>query len=39
MNTPNWIKNSGKAKKGRGVCKNIIKGRRQSLKALKAKIS
>ena len=38
MNTPNWIKNSGKAKKGRGVAKGVIKARRQALKALRAKI-
>ena len=37
-NTPNWIKNSGKAKKGRGVSKGVIKARRQALKCLKAKI-
>ena len=38
MNIPNWMKNSGKAKKGRGVSKGVIKARRQSLKCLKAKI-
>ena len=39
MTTPNWIKNSGKNKKTKGTCKAILKARRQSLKALKAKIS
>ena len=39
MNTPNWMKNSGKQKKTKGCCKAILKARRQSLKALKAKIS
>ncbi len=34
MNTPNWQKNSGKNKKGRGVCKGVIKARKQALKAL-----
>ena len=37
--TPNWMKNSGKAKKGRGVAKGVIRARRQALKALKAKIA
>ena len=39
MNTPNWVKNSGKSKKSRGVSKGLIKARRQALKALKVKIS
>ena len=39
MNVPNRQHNSGKAKKGKGTCKGILKARRQSLKALKAKIS
>ena len=34
MNTPNWVKNSGKNKKGRGVSKGIIRARKQALKAL-----
>lgn len=34
MNTPNWVKNSGKNKKGRGVSKGVIKARKQALKAL-----
>ena len=38
MNTPNWMKNSGKAKKGRGIAKGRIKARRQALKCLKVKI-
>ena len=37
--TPNWMKNSGKAKKGKGMCKGIIKARKQALKALKAKLN
>ena len=39
MLVKNCHHNSGKAKKGRGVSKGIIKARRQALKALKAKIS
>ena len=38
MIVPNHQHNSGKAKKGRGVSKGVIKARRQSLKCLKAKI-
>ena len=38
MNTPNWQKNSGKNKKGKGTCKGIIKAHKQSLKCLKAKL-
>jgi hypothetical protein len=34
MNTPNWMKNSGKDKKGKGTCKARLKARRQSLKCL-----
>ena len=34
MNVPNWQKNSGKNKKGRGVAKGVIKARKQALKAL-----
>lgn len=37
MNTPNWQKNSGKDKKGKGMCKGQLKARRQALKALKNK--
>jgi hypothetical protein len=37
MNTPNWQKNSGKQKKGKGIAKGRIKARRQALKALIAK--
>ncbi len=37
--TPNWQKNSGKNKKGKGMCKGIIKARKQALKALKAKLA
>ena len=36
---PNWQHHSKKAKKTKGTCKAILKARRQSLKALKAKIS
>ena len=39
MNTPNWQKNSGKNKKGRGVSKGVIKARKQALKALIRKVS
>lgn len=39
MNCPNWQKNSGKAKKARGVGKGVIKARRQALKCLKVKLS
>jgi hypothetical protein len=39
MNTPNWIKNSGKSKNPRGVSKGKIKSRRQSLQALKRKLN
>ena len=38
MLVKNCHHNSGKAKKGRGVAKGVIKARRQSLKALRAKI-
>ena len=38
MNTPNWQKNSGKDKKGRGIAKGRIKARKMALKALKARI-
>ena len=38
MATPNWQHNSGKAKKGKGVCKGVIKARKQALQALKAKL-
>ena len=37
--TPNWMKNSGKAKKRKGMCKGIIKAKKQALKALKAKLA
>ena len=37
--TPNLQKNSGKNKKGKGMCKGIIKARKQALKALKAKLA
>ncbi len=36
--TPNWMKNSGKQKKGRGVNKGIIRARKQALRALKNKL-
>ena len=35
--TPNWMKNSGKSKKAKGMCKGQLKARRQALKALKNK--
>lgn len=37
MNTPNWIKNSGKKKKTRGISKGKIKSRKQVLQSLKLK--
>ena len=39
MNTPNWMKNSGKNKKGKGVSKGVIRARRQALKCLIAKVN
>ena len=39
MNVPNYIHNSGKAKKGKGICKGVIKARKEALKALKAKLN
>ena len=39
MNIPNYIHNSGKNKKGRGIAKGRIKARKESLKALKAKLN
>ena len=36
---PNWVKNSGKPKKGRGVAKGVIRARKQALKALKRRIA
>ena len=38
MNIPNYIHNSGKNKKGRGIAKGRIKARKQALKALKARL-
>ncbi len=37
--TPNWQHNSGKQKKTKGVSKAVLKGRRQALKALLAKVT
>ena len=34
MNVPNWKHNSGKDKKRKGVCKAVLKARKQALKAL-----
>lgn len=39
MNTPNWQKNSGKAKTTKGACKGRLKARKQALQALKARLS
>ena len=39
MNVPNYVHNSGKSKKGRGIAKGRIKARRQALKCLKVKIN
>ena len=38
MTTPNWQKNSGKAKKGKGIAKGVLKARKQSLQHLKRKL-
>ena len=38
MIVPNWKKHSKKDKKGRGVCKGVIKARKQALKCLKVKL-
>ena len=35
MKTPNWQHNSGKDKKGRGVCKGRLRSRKESLRQLK----
>ena len=37
--TPNWQKNSGKNKTGKGMCKGIIKARKQALKPLTAQLA
>ena len=37
--TPNWQKNSGKPKKGRGVSKGIIRARKQALQSLKRRLT
>ena len=37
MNTPNWQKNSGKVKKGKGMCKGKLKARKQALVCIKNK--
>ena len=39
MMTPNWMKNSGKNKKGKGVSKGIIRAKKMALKSLKAKLA
>ena len=39
MLVKNCHHNSGKAKKGKGVGKGVIKARKQALKALKAKLA
>ena len=36
--TPNWIHHSKKDKKGKGVCKGILRARKQALKSLKIKL-
>lgn len=35
---PNWQKHSNKQKNTKGMCKGVIKSRKQSLKALKRKL-
>ena len=37
MTIPNWVHNSGKEKKAKGICKGKIKARKQVLQVLKAK--
>ena len=37
--TPNFVHNSGKQKKTKGMCKAQLKARKQSLKSLKLKLS
>lgn len=39
MNVPNWQKNSGKDKNGRGCGKGVMRARKMALKALKAKLN
>jgi len=38
MQVPNWQKHSKKNKKTKGICKGLLKSRRQSLKVLLTKI-
>ena len=38
MNTPNWQKNSGKNKKAKGMCKGVLRARKQALRALKKRL-
>ena len=38
MKVPNWQHNSNKQKKTKGICKGVIKGRKQSLKSLLNKL-
>ena len=35
---PNWMHNSGKDKKGKGVAKGVIRARKQALRSLKNKL-
>ena len=37
MNTPNWMKNSGKPKKTKGIAKGRLRAAKQTLKAVKDK--
>jgi hypothetical protein len=37
--TPNWMHNSGKNKKTKGMCKGKIKARKQSLQTLKLQLN
>jgi len=37
-NTPNWVKNSGKLKRTKGMCKGRLKARKQALRSLKVKL-
>ena len=38
MNTPNWAHHSKKAKKAKGLCKGVVKARKQARAALKRKL-
>ena len=37
MKVPNWQKNSGKDRKGKGACKGRLRASKEALRALKRK--